>query len=211
MTSSNLAARPFFVRAFLSIAAAGLVATLAGCGPSSDAKPASTAAPAKVETADQGFILKSDDLTIDATVSAGLLPGYSTQPLSLRIMGGWVDRARIKRANEETDPEERKKQAMGSFGTLTLQIAAGKAEPGTYQLGPEGDDPQTGTVVIGEAEELGLADEYTSQSGTLTVKSITMGNRSPDAIEGTFDGQFGSSAGDSRVFSGQFQISPKKK
>lgn len=210
MTASSPAVRPFFAGAFLSLAVAGLLATLAGCGPSSDTKSAATAAPAQAETAKQGFILKSDGLTIDATVSAGLLPAYSTQPLSLRIMGGWIDRAQINSANKEADPEEKKKQAMGSFGTLNLQIAAGKAEPGTYQLGPEGDDPQAGTVVIGQNKDLGL-DEYTSQSGTLTIQSVTMGDRGPAAIQGTFDGQFGSSAGDSRAFSGQFQFSPKKK
>lgn len=210
MISSNRAARPFFAHAFLSIAVAGLVATLVGCGPSSDAKSSSTTASAKVESAKQGFILKSDDLTIDATVSAGMLSGYSTRPLSLRILGGWMDQAKIKRANEETDPAEKKKLSMGSFGTLTLEITAGKAEPGTYQLGPEGDDPQSGTIVIEQDEDLGL-DEYTSQSGTLTVNSLTMGDRSPVAIEGTFDGLFGSSAGEGRAFNGQFRISPKEK
>ncbi|NYT63394.1 hypothetical protein H0A66_13830 [Alcaligenaceae bacterium] len=211
MNCSSTAARPFFARAFLSIVAAGLVASLAGCGPSSDAKSSSTTGSAKIETVEQGFILQGDGLTIDATTTAALLPGYSRQPLSLRILGGWVDRTKAKRANMETDPAEKKKLAMESFGTLTLQIAAGKAEPGTYQLGPEEKDSQSGTIVIGEAKEAGLTDEYTSKSGILTVKSITMSDKKLLAIEGTFDGQFGSSAGDSRAFSGQFKLSPKKK
>ncbi|AVO41516.1 hypothetical protein C6571_09615 [Simplicispira suum] len=129
----------------------------------------------------------------------------------MRILGGWVDKAKAKKASQETDPAEKRKQAMGSFGTLSLQIAAGKAEPGTYQMGPEGQGPQSGTVVIGEAKEAGLAGDYTSKSGTLTIKSVTMEGKKLSAIEGMFDGQFGSNAGDSRAFSGQFQISPKKK
>ena len=211
MTSSNPAARPSFRRAFLSIVAAGLVATLAGCGPSSDAKTPPTSAAAKVKTAAPGFILQSDGLMIDATTTAALLPSHSTQALSLRLMGGWVDRAKIKLANAETDPTEKRKKAMGSFGTLNLSIAAGKAEAGTYQLGPEGKDPQSGTIVIGEAEDAGLTDEYRSKSGTLTVKSVTMDGKKVVAIEGAFDGQFvGSSGGGSRAFTGQFQYSPKK-
>ncbi len=210
MKSSSPAARPFFTPALLSIMVAGLMASLAGCGPSSEAKSSSSAAAAKVKTAGQGFILQGDGLTIDATATAALLPSHSRQPLSLRIMGGWVDHAKIKRANKETDPAEKKKQALGSFGTLTLQIAAGKAEPGTYQLSPEGSAPQSGSIVIGQAKSAGLTDEYTSKSGTLTVKSVTMDGKKPLAIEGAFEGQFGSSAGDSRAFSGQFQFFPKK-
>lgn len=211
MNVSSPVARPFFARAWLLIVVAALGALLAGCGPASDSDSPSTTRSDTLKTAERGFTLKGDDLTINATESAAILPAYSRQPLSLRIMGGWVDRDKIKRANMETDPAEKKKQALGSFGTLTLQIAAGKAEPGTYQLHPEGNDAQSGTIVISQAKDAGLADEYTSKSGTLTIKSLTMGDQSQFAIEGSFDGEFGSSAGDSRAFSGQFQFSPKKK
>lgn len=38
-----------------------------------------------------------------------------------------------------------------------------------------------------------------------------MNDKKLSAIEGTFEGQFGGNAGDSRAFSGQFQFSPKQK
>lgn len=205
----------FCARSFLPLVVAGLAVSLAGCGPSSDAKSAPTSPPeitsSKAKISERGFTIKGDGLAIDATASAAILPSYSSQPLSVRILGGWVDKAKAKKASQETDPAEKRKQAMGSFGTLSLQIAAGKAEPGTYQMGPEGQGPQSGTVVIGETKEAGLAGDYTSKSGTLTIKSVTMEGKKLSAIEGMFDGQFGSNAGDSRAFSGQFQISPKKK
>lgn len=213
MKSFTPATHALFARALLSMVVAGVAASLAGCGPASDAKPSSPSpsktVSAKATTAERGFTIRGDGVTIDATTSAALLPSYSQQALSVRIMGAWVDRAKAQRANKETDPAEKKKLAMDSFGTLNLQVSAGKAEPGTYQMGAEGKDPQSGTIVIGEAESAGLAGEYTSKSGTLTVKSVRMDGKKPVAIEGAFDGQFGSSAGDNRAFSGQFWFAPK--
>lgn len=205
----------FCARSFLPLVVAGLAVSLAGCGPSSDAKSAPTSPPeitsSKAKISERGFTIKGDGLAIDATASAAILPSYSSQPLSVRILGGWVDSAKARRASTETDPAEKKKLAMGSFGTLNMQISAGTAEPGTYQLGPEGKNPQGGTIVIDESKEAGLANAYTSKSGTLTVKSITMDGKKISAIDGAFDGAFGSSAGDTRTFTGEFRYFPKKK
>lgn len=211
MMSSSPTSRSFRARAFLWVIVAGLTAALAGCGPASEAKSPSSTASTKTKSTERGFTLQSDGLRIDATKSAALLPSHSSQALSLRIMGGWVDQARIKRANQETDPAKKKQLAMGSFGTIALQIGAGKPEPGTYQLVPEGKDPQTGTIVIGQAKSAGLADEYTSKSGTLTVRSVTMDGKKLLTIDGAFEGQFDSEEGDSRTFSGQFQFFPNEK
>lgn len=215
MKSSTPVTRSFCAHALLSMVVAGLAVSLTGCGPSSDAaspsKSPAKSSSAKAQTVKPGFTIQGDGLAIDATATAALLPSYSSQPLSLRIMGGWVDSAKARLANKETDPAEKKKLAMGSFGTLDLQISAGKAEPGTYQLGPEGKSPQGGTIVIGEAQEAGLAGEYKSKSGTLTVKSITMDGKKISAIDGAFDGQFDSNAGGSRAFTGEFRYFPKKK
>lgn len=67
---------------------------------------------------------------------------------------------------------------MASFGLITLQVAADKAEPGTYSWVSKApktskeSTTDTGTVIIDKAKDAGLADDYTSQSGTLTIKSV---------------------------------------
>ena len=168
-------------------------------------KPAS-----KASGAQNGIALKSDGLAIDAQTATALLGGYSTQPLSFQIMSGWVDKEKIRLANQETDKAEKRKKAMGTFGTLTVQVAAAKAEPGTYQLTPKEGAPQTGKVTINQAKDAGIAAAYTSQSGTLTIKSVAINDAGKvAAVEGAFEGQFKSDKGDSRAFSGSFLVAPK--
>lgn len=203
--------RNAWARALMPLMVLGVAAALVGCGPSSEAKSSAATTSSKAKTAGNGVSIQGDGIDIDATVSSALMLGYSDRPLNVRILAGWVDKAKIARSNKETDPAEKKKQAMGSFGTVSVQIAAGKAEPGTYQLGPEGKDPQGATFVIGKVKEMGLADEYTSKSGTLTIKSVALKGTNVSAIEGQFDGQFANSAGDSRAFKGDFLFRPKKK
>lgn len=203
--------RIFWARALAPLVLVGAAAALLGCGPSAEAQPSSKNASSPAKATSNGVTIKGEGVGIDATATASLMRGYATQPLSVRILAGWVDSEKAKRASQETDPDKKKKQAMGSFGTLTVQIAAGKAEPGTYQLGPEGNNPQGATFVIGKAKEAGLTDEYTSSSGTLTIKSVSLDAAKVTAIEGQFDGTFANSAGDSRAFTGEFRYSPKKK
>ena len=204
----RLAPRHFLARALLPLMIGGLAVALSGCGAADDDGSSSKAAANK-----NGVTIKGDGLMINATASASTLPGFLRQPLSTRIMSGWVDEEKIRRANKETDPAEKKKLSLGSFGLLTLQLAAGKPEAGTYQLVPEGKDPESGTVIIDKSEDAGLADNYTSHSGMLTIKSVTMSEngKSVKAVEGSFDGEFKSDDGDSRAFSGNFRYVPKKK
>ena len=204
----RLAPRQIVARALLPLMIGGLAVSLSGCGAADGDESSSKAAGNK-----NGVTIKGEGLVINATASSSTLPAYIVRPLSTRIMSGWVDEEKIKRANKETDPAEKKKLTMSSFGTLTLELAAGKPEAGTYQLVPEGKDPEHGTVIINKSEDAGLAGEYTSQSGTLTIKSVTMseGGNSVDAVEGSFDGQFKTNEGDSRAFSGTFLYAPKKK
>lgn len=207
--------QPLLARALLPVLIGGLALSLAGCDRAADNASASTAQKGSTTgtTSATGITLKSDGLAIDAPAATALLGGYSREPLSFRIMSGWVNHEKIKLANQESDPAEKRKKAMGTFGTITLEVAAAKAAPGTYQLAPKGGKPQTGTVSINKAADAGIADAYTSQSGTLTIQSVTMegsGNLSKvAAVEGTFDGQFSSDAGDNRAFSGSFRFRPK--
>ena len=188
-----------------------VAATLVGCGPSAEAQSSAQTISSKAKAAGNGVTIQGDGVNIDATVSSALMPGYSDHALSARILGGWVDRAKIARANKETDPAEKKKQSMGSFGTVIVHIAAGKLEPGTYPLGKNEKDPQGGSVSIDKAKDAGLNDDYTAKSGNLTIRSVTFDGKKLTAIEGLYDGQFASSAGDSRAFSGEFRYFPKKK
>lgn len=199
MSRFRLTSRFSLAHAVLALLIGGLAVSL----------PASGAASGK----SGGITLKSDALVIEATSAPAILRGQLRQPLSFRVMGGWVDKAKIQRANQETDEAEKRKQARASFGLLTLQVAAGKTEPGIYQLAPSGKGAQGGTVVIKKAKDAGLATDYTSQSGTLTIHSVVMNasGSAVAAVEGTFDGDFRSSGGDSRAFSGHFQFVPKKK
>ena len=216
--------QPFLARALLPVLIGGLAMSLAGCDRAADSASAANTAASPSGAAQKGsttsatdntmgITLKSDGLAIDAPAATALLGGYSQEPLSFRIMSGWVNHEKIKLANQETDPAEKRKKAMGTFGTITLEVAAAKAAPGTYQLAPEGGTPQAGTVSINKAADAGIANAYTSQSGTLTIQSVSMegsGNLSKvAAVEGTFDGQFSSDAGDSRAFSGSFRFRPK--
>lgn len=213
MTTSSAALRGQFTSALFSIFIAASAVSIAGCGAADDEAPAGSATQATTASAN-GVTLKGDGLMLDARTSPAMLRGHSGQPLSVRIMGGWLDKDKAKRANQETDEAEKKKLAMASFGLLTLQVAAGTAEPGTYQLAAEEGGPQSGTVTIDKAKSAGLAADYTSQSGTLTIKSVATdagsAMRSVNAIEGTFDGQFASDDGDRRAFSGSFRFVPKK-
>lgn len=208
----------FLARAILPVMVAGLAVSLAGCSPSADDNKVPTQASAK-KAADSkgGFTLKGDGLDLDAATGTAMMRGFSPQPLSVRIMSGWVDTEKAKRAAQETDEAEKKKLAMGSFGLLTLQIAADKAEPGTYRLLPKapkaapGGASDTGTVIIDRSEDAGLDNAYTSQSGTLTITAVTRNDSGVvTGVEGKFDGQFGSDAGDSRGFSGGFRFTPTK-
>ena len=193
-------------RALLPIMLGAMALSLASCGATAD-DPASS----KKGGPQNGVTLKGDGLNLDATMSAALLGGYAQQPLSVRIMSGWVDKERIARANQITDKDEKMKESMGSFGTLTVQVSAGTAAPGTYQLAATEGDAQSGTVIIDKEKNAGLDAEYTSESGTLTIKSVTVDGRSVDALEGSFDGQFASEDGDSRALSGTFLYVPTKK
>lgn len=211
----------FLARALLPIVIGGLALTLAGCDGSADTKStAKTTSSKAAGSKSGGLTLKGDGLTIEAATATAMLRGYSSQPLSVRIMSGWVNTDKAKRASKEKDEAEKRKQAMGSFGILTVQIAADKAEPGTYQLVPKAPKvsktskesaTQTGTIIIDEAKDAGLAGDFTSQSGTLTIKSVAKNDNGGVAgVEGQFDGQFSSDAGDSRAFSGSFRYVPKK-
>ena len=217
---------PFLAHALLPVLLGGLAMALAGCDSASDNASSATSTPANPASGNSsagrtgsagttGITLKGEGLAIDAPAATALLGGYSTEPLSFRIMSGWVNHEKIKLANQEPDPAEKRKKAMGTFGTVTLEVAAAKAAPGTYQLAPEGGAPQAGTVTINKAADAGIANAYTSQSGTLTIKSVTMdssgggGISKVTAVEGSFDGQFSSDGGDSRAFNGNFRFHPK--
>lgn len=195
-------------RTLLSLVVGGLAVALpVGTASGADA-PAS-----KASRKSGGVTIKGDGLMLEATAAPAILRGQLAQPLSFRVMGGWVNQAKIQRANQETDEAEKRKQARGSFGLLSLQVAAGKIEPGTYQLVPNGKDPKSGTVIIKKAQDAGLASDYTSQSGTLTIQSMTMNTSGSAvaAVQGSFDGQFRGAGGDSRAFSGQFSFVPKQR
>ena len=212
MKSFNPSLRTFLARALAPILVARLVVPLAGCGPAADSKsPATTTPSSKSTAAKSGLTLKSDGLMIDASTGTSMLPGYAIQPLSFRIMSGWVNQEKFKLANQETDPAEKRKKLMKTFGLVTLQVSAAKAAPGTYQLAPEGKGPQTGSVDIDKNEDAGIAHNYTAQSGTLNIKSVTMNDagKQVSTVEGSFEGQFKSAQGDSRAFSGSFQLVPK--
>lgn len=215
MKTFPLVPRKLLFRSLLPLMFGGLAMVLAGCGEADGDVGSGTPSSKKADGLFKGITVEGEGFALEATTAPAILRGYSTQPLSVRIVGGWIDREKIERANMETDEAEKKKKAMGSFGTFTLQLAAGKAEPGDYQLVPDGKDPQSGTVILGKAKKLGLVDVYTSQSGTLTIQSVTMkgenGRETVSAVAGTFDGQFSSDSGDSRAFSGRFGYAPKAK
>lgn len=195
-------------RTLLALVVGGLTVALpAGAASGADA-PAG-----KASRKSGGVTIKGDGLMLEATAAPAILRGQLAQPLSFRVMGGWVNQAKIARANQETDEAEKRKQARGSFGLLTLQVAAGKVEPGTYQLVPNGKDPKSGTVIIKKAQDAGLATDYTSQSGTLTIQSMTIdtSGSAVAAVQGSFDGQFRGAGGDRKAFSGQFSFVPKQK
>ncbi|QCB47526.1 hypothetical protein [Hydrogenophaga sp. PAMC20947] len=195
-------------RAMLALMVGGLAVSLSAMGAAAGDAPSS-----KVADTTNGLTIKSGDLLIEATAATRILRGHLRQPLSFQIMGGWVDKAKIQRANQVADEAEKRKQARGSFGLLTVEVGAGKTEAGIYQLVPNGKDPRSGTIMIKSAKDAGLAADYTAQSGTLTILSVAM-NASGSAVvaaEGRFDGDFRSNAGDSRSFSGHFRFVPKKK
>lgn len=192
-------------------AALAVVVGLAGCG--SDADTSRTGAPGKAARDSNGLTLASQDWNLDATASAGMLPGYADAPLSFRMATGWVDTAAAKAAGKEADPEAQREQALASFGLLTVEIAAGTAAPGKYQLGDEVSGADSAAMTIPLGEDTGLAGEFTSQSGTLTIKSVETeeGRHSTKvvAVDGNFDGVFADEQGESRPISGTFRFAPK--
>lgn len=211
MKSSSPATRSCWLMARIPRAMLGVAAALLFATAQAGSQSASNTASSQAKLQGNGIRITGDAWGLDATASAALMRGYSGQPLSVRILAGWVDQANVALAKQASDPAEKKKKAMGSFGTVTVQIAAGKAEPGSYQLSPDAENATDATVVIEQAKEAGLAGDYTSQSGTLTIQSVTRDGSKVTALAGRFDGQFASSAGNSRAFSGDFRYAPKKK
>lgn len=212
MTIHPSTRRTLLTRAVLPLMIAGMAVSLAGCG-GTDGDGPSFKSSAISSDSESGLTIEGGDLKIKASTATAVLRGYSTQPVSVRVMSGWIDKEKAERAGKESDETKQRKEALASFGTVTVQVAAGKAEPGSYQLTPDSDNPETGTVIIDSAKNAGLPADYTSQSGTLTIKSVAM-NESGNAvaaIAGTFDGKFSSDEGDSRDFKGSFQFVPKKK
>ncbi|QOW19763.1 hypothetical protein INQ41_01405 [Lysobacter ciconiae] len=195
--------------AVLAIAILGL----AGCGADADTSPASPGSKAAKDS--NGLTLASEDWKLDATASAGLMPGYVDAPLSFRLATGWINADAAKAAGKEADAQAQREQALASFGMVTVAIAAGTAEPGTYQLGGEVDGADTAAVTIPLGKDTGLAGEYTSQSGSLTIKSVDMEesrySATVRAVDGSFDGVFADDQGATRPISGTFRFTPKTK
>ncbi|KIQ96803.1 hypothetical protein [Lysobacter sp. A03] len=195
--------------AALAIAAAGL----AGCG--SDADTSRTSSGSKAAKDSNGLTLASEGWKLDATASAGMLPGYADAPLSFRMATGWVNTAAAKAAGKEADPEAQREQALASFGLLTVEVAAGTAAPGKYELANEVSGADSAAVTIPLGKDTGLAGEFTSQSGTLTIKTVETeeGTYSTKvvSVDGQFDGLFADEQGDTRPISGTFRFAPKAK
>jgi hypothetical protein len=185
---------------------------LAGCGGGTEA--GSGASGGKADRNANGVTLASGDWSLDATASAALMPAHSTAPFSARLASGWVNAERAKVAGTEADPEAQRRQAFASFGLITVEVSTGKAGPGTYRLAPEVSGDDSGTVVIQQDKGAGLDSEYTSQSGTLTIKSVQVeeGRYSTRviAVDGSFDGQFTDKEGNARPFTGSFRFNPDK-
>jgi hypothetical protein len=184
---------------------------LAGCNATTDSSSKSRSG-ASVKN-QNGVTLASGDWTLDATTSASFLPGYMSAPLSFRLLSGWMNADRAKAAGDEADPDAQREQALASFGTLTLEIAAGKTEPGTYQFAPEVSGAETATVIIPADKAAGLDSQYTSRSGTLTIKSSQV-EEGPYvtkvvAVDGSFDGIFTDEEGNTRPFTGTFRMAGK--
>ncbi|MGV8941073.1 MAG: hypothetical protein ACOH1P_05945 [Lysobacter sp.] len=192
--------------AALAVAALGL----AGCSGGSD----SAGSPGGKTPKDQsGVTLVSGDWTLDATASASLMPGYSSAPLSFRMLTGWVNEQAAAQAGKEVDPLAQRQQALASFGLFTLEVAAGAAAPGTYQLAEEVTGADTAEVVIPLSADAGLDGKFTSQSGTLIIKSVQVDAGSYSsrvvAVDGSFDGVFTDAQGNTRPFSGSFRSAPE--
>ncbi|WP_222565836.1 hypothetical protein [Novilysobacter antarcticus] len=191
-------------------AALAIVVGLAGCG--ADADTSQTSSGSKAANSN-GLTLASQNWNLDATASAGLLPGHADAPLSFRMATGWVNTAAAKAAGKEADPAAQREQALASFGLLTVAIAAGTAEPGKYRLADEVSGADTAAVTIPLDKDTGLAGEFTSQSGTLTIKSVEteegLSRAKVVAVDGKFDGVFADEQGDTRPISGTFRFAPK--
>jgi hypothetical protein len=185
---------------------------LAGCG-GAGTEAGSRASGGKADSNANGVTLASGDWSLDATTSPAFLPGYLSAPLSFRLMAGWMDTERVAAAGKEADPDALRDKALASFGTFTLEVAAGQTGPGTYQLGPEVSGEDSATVVIPQDKGAGLPAEYTSQSGTLTIKSaqVEEGRYSAKviAVDGSFDGLFTDPEGNTRPFTGTFRMARK--
>ncbi|HUH89573.1 MAG TPA: hypothetical protein VLZ76_02790 [Lysobacter sp.] len=186
---------------------------LAGCG-GAGTEAGSGASGGKADRNANGVTLASGDWSLDATASAALMPAHSTAPFSARLASGWVNADRVRASNQASDADEKRSQALSSFGLTTMEFSAGKAESGTYRLASEVSGDDSGTVVIQQDKGAGLDSEYTSQSGTLTIKSVQVeeGRYSIRviAVDGSFDGQFTDKEGNTRPFTGSFRFNPDK-
>ena len=178
-----------------------------------DSAAASSTATADPEKRDNGFTLKSGDLSVDATTSASLLPAPPTGELDFRLMGGWVNAAAAAEAGQETDRQAQLEQGRSSFGTMNLSASVAAAEPGTYQLAPSLEADDSAVVLIPAEPDLSLTSEYTSQSGTLTLETVKVepgqGLQQVTRVTGTFDGTFVDDQGDERPFTGTFHFAPE--
>lgn len=200
-----------FRRFLLPIALATLMITaLTACGrdDADDASDTSASGP------ENGFVLTSGDLRINATASSSLLRGQTPDPLSVRILGGWVNTAAASSIATETDPDAKQQKARQSFGTMQLAIAAGADKPGSYQLASKVDGEQSAAITIPAEKDLGLDTPYTSTSGTLTLERIHRKGQGPTAqvteIIGSFKGTFHDDQATPRDFSGTFRYVPEE-
>ena len=180
-----------------------------GDGGGGGSSPVESSAGGKALNSQNGVTLASGDWALHATASASLMPGYSNAPLSFRMLTGWVNEEAAAQAAKEADPRAQRQQGLASFGLFTLEVAAGTAAPGTYRLTPEVAGADTAEVVIPLSRDAGLEGKFTSQSGTLTIKTVQveMGQYASKvvAVEGSFDGMFSDAQGTTRPFNGSFR------
>jgi hypothetical protein len=98
------------------------------------------------------------------------------RPVSITAMGGWVNVARATASRQEEDEDARQREAMRSFGTYTVYATLASDEPGDYTLVADKAEVTAGSgnafVQLPADEDLGVAGEWTSQSGSLTLKSL---------------------------------------
>lgn len=203
-----------FASVILPAAIAIAILGLAGCGGADrGGDPVGSSPGGKALDSQNGVTLASGDWALDARASASLMPGYSDAPLNFRVLSGWVNEKAAATAAKEADPTAQRQQALASFGLFTLEVAAGTAAPGTYQLAPEVAGADTAEMVIPLSRDAGLEGKFTSQSGTLTIKTVQveMGQYASKvmAVDGSFDGMFTDGLGNTRQFTGSFRSKPE--